>query len=300
VLAGGATRPVIWIGSRKVRCGRRPGGQDVRPVRIRRGAFGEGLPHRDLVVSPGHAVLVEGRLVPAAHLLNGATIVQDEVESVRYFHVELDAHDVLLAEGLPCESYLDDGNRAAFANHFGPVALFERLDAEAWDQACAPRMTDPQALASARQQLVARAEDLGWRRVEEPDLELLADGVAVAPLHASGHRFWFLVPAAEEIVLASAAEVLADIRPELPDGRRLGVAVSALRLNGETLDLAAATFQEGFHPPEQHAALAWRWTDGRARLALPLAEPAMLEVDVLMVAPSWRRPATQLRLVSGE
>jgi hypothetical protein len=35
---------------------------------------------------------------------------------VTYYHVELAAHDVILAEGLLCESYLDTGNRAAFVN----------------------------------------------------------------------------------------------------------------------------------------------------------------------------------------
>src|SRR5262249_50670538 len=154
--------------SRKVQCANRPDRQDMRPVRIREGAFGAGLPHRDLVVSPGHAIFVDDSLVPAAHLLNGATIVQEDVAHVRYFHVELDAHDVLLAEGLPCESYLDDGNRSAFANHEGPVALFERLDTETWDQACAPVMTDPQQLEAVRRRLVERAEALGWRRIAEP------------------------------------------------------------------------------------------------------------------------------------
>jgi hypothetical protein len=298
VLTGGGTRPVIWIGSRKVRCAGRPGGQDVRPVRIRQGAFGDGLPHRDLVVSPGHAIFVDGQLVPAAHLLNGATIVQEVVESVRYFHVELDAHDVLLAEGLPSESYLDDGNRQTFANHEGPLALFERLDTQAWDEACAPLMTDPYALEAVRSRLVEQAEALGWRRVTQPALQVLADGEAVAPLHASGQRWWFLLPAAREFVLSSAADVLSDLRPELHDGRRLGVAVSELRLNGVRLDLAGASCQAGFYPLESRADLAWRWTDGRAHLAVEAAEPSILEVEVIMVAPTWARPAARLELVA--
>ncbi len=93
-----------------------------------KGAFGDGLPIRDLILSPGHAVFVDGVLVPVGPLVNGATIVQEEVESVRYFHVELDAHDVILAEGLPCESYLDDANRETFANSPQHTALHGRLD----------------------------------------------------------------------------------------------------------------------------------------------------------------------------
>jgi hypothetical protein len=45
------------------------------------------------------------------YLCNGATIRQESVAVVEYYHVELDAHDIMLAEGLPAESYLDTGNR---------------------------------------------------------------------------------------------------------------------------------------------------------------------------------------------
>ncbi len=42
--------------------------------------------------------------------------MQQSVAEVAYYHVELAAHDVILAGGLPCESYLDSGNRRAFAD----------------------------------------------------------------------------------------------------------------------------------------------------------------------------------------
>ena len=73
------------------------------------------------MLSPGHPVLVGadssntgGHLVPIMCLINGTTIQRVEVDTVTYWHVELDAHDVLLAEGLPAESYLDWGDRAFF------------------------------------------------------------------------------------------------------------------------------------------------------------------------------------------
>jgi hypothetical protein len=99
--------PVTWVGSRRV-----PG---AAPVRVAAAAFGAGRPHRTLWLSPDHAVLLDGILVPVRHLINGSTVVQEPVDEVTYYHVELAAHDVILAEGLPCESYLDTGNRAAFA-----------------------------------------------------------------------------------------------------------------------------------------------------------------------------------------
>jgi hypothetical protein len=141
------------------------------PVRVRAGAFGAALPLRDLVLSPDHAVLVDGALVPIRHLINGVSIAQERWASVTYWHVELDRHDVVLAEGLACESYLDTGNRAAFANADGPVALhadFSRPDFSraVWAAAgCAAILTDPRdpALRARHTALLARAYSVARR-----------------------------------------------------------------------------------------------------------------------------------------
>ncbi len=121
-LAGGGCAAVTWIGHRRVDCTRYPKPAEVWPVRVRGGAFGAGVPHRDVRLSPDHAVFVEGVLIPIRYLINGRTIVQEQVDRVTYYHVELASHAVILAEGLPCESYLDTGNRGAFANHGGSHA----------------------------------------------------------------------------------------------------------------------------------------------------------------------------------
>jgi len=110
----GQRRRICWIGRRTVHVARHPRPWDVAPVRICAGALAPGRPHRDLLLSPDHAILVGGALIPVRYLINGASIVQEWTETIVYLHVELDTHDVLLAEGLPCESYLDTGNRAAF------------------------------------------------------------------------------------------------------------------------------------------------------------------------------------------
>ena len=138
-LARGGTAPVRWLGHRTCSCARHPRPWDVLPVRVRTDAFGAGMPTADLVLSPDHAVFIDGVLIPVRYLLNGATVVQEPAERVTYWHVELPAHDVLLAEGLPCESYLDTGNRGAFAN--GGAALMAHPDfaLRTWQaQGCAP------------------------------------------------------------------------------------------------------------------------------------------------------------------
>ena len=121
VTASGALRPVVWIGHRDLDAGTRRLPAPQQPVRVRAGAFGGGLPTRDLRLSPGHPVLVGadangagGHLVPVMCLINGTTIAREPVSSVTYWHVELDAHDILLAEGLAAESYLDWGDRPFF------------------------------------------------------------------------------------------------------------------------------------------------------------------------------------------
>ena len=74
------------------------------------------MPHRDLVVSVDHGMFVDGVLVQAELLVNGSTIVRERQAAVIFWHVELDRHAILLAEGAPAESYLDTGNRRQFGN----------------------------------------------------------------------------------------------------------------------------------------------------------------------------------------
>ena len=131
VTASGHARPIRWLGHRTIDCRRNSRRTDVLPIRIAAHAFGSGRPARDLFVSPGHAICVDACgdvLIPAASLVNGTTIVQVEADEVTYWHVELDSHDIILAENLPAESYLEMGNRSFFAER-GVVALAASPDA---------------------------------------------------------------------------------------------------------------------------------------------------------------------------
>lgn len=111
---GKQTMPIAWIGHRHVDCARHPKPATVWPVRISAGAFGPGQPCRDLLLSPDHALFIYGVLIPVKYLINGDSIAQVPMDSVTYYHVELGHHDVVLAEGLPVESYLDAGDRCNF------------------------------------------------------------------------------------------------------------------------------------------------------------------------------------------
>ncbi len=157
MLADGEREPIVWIGQRDVRCLSHPVPETVWPVRVSAGAFGENVPRRDLYLSPDHAVFVDGVLVPVKFLINGSSIVQVQRDRVRYFHVELAEHAVILAEGLPVESYLDIGDRLDFGQN-GVMRLHPdfgaRLAADialAWEaRGVAPLVMTGEALAGAR------------------------------------------------------------------------------------------------------------------------------------------------------
>ncbi len=112
----GQAQPIRWIGRRRVDFQSHPNRQRIMPVRIAAHAFGPGRPKRNLLLSPDHAVFVEGVLIPIRHLINGSNVTQVERQTITYYHIELPRHDVLLAEGMPAESYLEAGARNAFGN----------------------------------------------------------------------------------------------------------------------------------------------------------------------------------------
>jgi uncharacterized cupin superfamily protein len=157
VTRAGRHARVAWVGHRRVR--------RASPVRIAANAFGPGQPLRDLILSPDHAVFVDGDgedaapgvLIPIRHLVNGTTIQPEKTEEITYWHVELERHDILLAEGLPCESYLDTGNRAAFANGGAIAHLHPDFSEHMWEaKACAELVVTGPRLEAVRQRLNAR------------------------------------------------------------------------------------------------------------------------------------------------
>ncbi len=117
-LADGTTAPLRWLGRQDV-APRVLHPAKINPVCITAGALGDGLPERDLYVSGDHAVVLDGMLINASALVNGRTIYQVHdmpLDGFTYYHIELDTHAVLLAEGCPSESYLDVPDRTSFVN----------------------------------------------------------------------------------------------------------------------------------------------------------------------------------------
>jgi hypothetical protein len=166
------SRKILWTGKRSLDASRHPAPGEIRPIRIYAGALAPGLPERDLRLSPRHALLIDGVLVEARALVNDATVVQEHgTDRVSYHHIELATHDVVLAEGVPAETFLDTGGRDSFAD--GTVTTlhpdFKVLDHGGF---CAPLIGEGKVLAGIRQRLLDRAEALGFTRVSDIDLRL--------------------------------------------------------------------------------------------------------------------------------
>jgi hypothetical protein len=298
VTMSGRTRPVRWLGHRHLDCTRHPKPEDVWPVRVRTGAIGASIPHRDLLLSPDHAVFIDGVLIPIRHLINGRTIVQERVDEVAYYHVELPSHDVLLAEGLPCESYLDTGNRGAFANGgdaadgegAAPTMLHPDFALKVWEtKACAELVLDGPKLAAAKSVVLARAEALGHRLTSDPGLAVVVHGHALRPTIIGKTWCISLPPTARGVQLVSRTWVPAHTRAAEDDTRSLGVAIANVRLDGSVLPLDDPRFVSGWHAVEpaagEAAAAEWRWTDGDAWLCV--AGVRELAFDVVMTGSYW-------------
>jgi hypothetical protein len=121
----GRTVPVDWLGIQTVST-RFADKMRVLPIRIRAGALSEGVPSRDLLVSPDHAILVEGALIHAGALVNGTSIVRESnVPTIfAYYHVEVEDHSLILAENTPAETFVDNADRLNFDNWAEHEALY--------------------------------------------------------------------------------------------------------------------------------------------------------------------------------
>jgi hypothetical protein len=280
---------IIWVGQRTIDLARHAMPEKVRPIRILAGAFGPGLPERDLMLSPDHALFIDGHLIEAKTLVNGVTvIVEKAIRHVTYHHIELARHDVVLAEGLPAETYLESGNRAMFESDAAPMVLHPDFVNLRRERACARLLVCGPVVTQARQRLLDRALALGFAVTGDVDLVVKAGLERIRPSEAADGDLLFVLPAGvAQVQLLSGTGVPAEISADPGDRRVLGVAVAGLALiaGGERHNIRLDdTAHEGFHEMEA----GHRWTKGAARIALPpYSGRAVLEVAIHGQAARW-------------
>src|SRR6516162_6866506 len=104
----GEAKPIQWVWKRRFeRLSGQEWAEEIAPVRVARSALGPNTPHRDLYLSRYHCLYVDGVLIPAVDLVNGSTIVRVydiHLREIEYFHIKLERHSVIYAEGAPCET----------------------------------------------------------------------------------------------------------------------------------------------------------------------------------------------------
>jgi hypothetical protein len=157
ITEAGPDQPIIWIGQRTLDLKAHSNPAQAQPVCIRAGALGQDVPRRDLWVSPDHALLIEGELVPAQLLINGLNIRQLGLERITYYHLELPDHAIIFAEHAAAESYLETGNRSAFTNGGGTEILSPDFGLMLRRQnSCAPLLLEGARLEQIRRRVLNR------------------------------------------------------------------------------------------------------------------------------------------------
>jgi autotransporter-associated beta strand protein len=217
--ASGALRPIKWIGRRSYGGRFILGRKDILPICFKADALGDGLPRRDLLISPRHAMYFEhegrGVLIEARDLVNGVSIVQvEQIEEVEYFHIELDGHDVIIAEGALSETFVDDDSRGMFHNVHEYAELYSN-EVMLPARYCAPRLDHGREVEAVRRKLAGYAGlvssranrgglrghiDLvsangieGWaQNIDHPEapvcLDIYADGILIGQTLANVYR----------------------------------------------------------------------------------------------------------------
>lgn len=268
--ASGAERAIVWIGTGRVIAtrGRRSA---ATPVIVKKGALADGIPHHDLRITKSHSVFLDNVLIPIEFLINHRSILWDDIaREVSLYHIELETHDVLLANGVPAESYRDDGNRWLFHNA-NP----------GWESVpqppCAPVLTGGEIVDAAWSRLLARSGPRpGVPLTDDPDMHLLVDGCRVDGALTNGllRIFNLSAPApdrARNIVISSRTAAPQELGLAR-DPRCLGVAIHRIILlagsDVRTVEADDPRLVNGFHDFEPDN--GFRWTDGDGELPADL------------------------------
>ena len=281
VKLSGSVQSITWIGigRKRVTRGQRSA---ATPVLVRKGALGDNVPHRDLRITKGHSLFLEGVLIPVECLINHRSIAWDDhAQEVELYHIELDTHEVLLANGAPAESYRDDGNRWLFQNATPELQFSPQPP-------CAPLLTDGPIVDCIWQRLLGRAGPrASWPLTQDADLYLLVDGGRVDAVEhrENGTHVFRLRSRPRNVLLRSRAAIPQELGIAR-DPRMLGVAVHRIVLaqarRQRCIEADSILLTEGYHAFEPTN--DFRWTDGNAvvphGLFAKMDGPAMLMVQL--------------------
>ena len=278
-------REIRWIGKGKVLAarGRRTA---ATPVVVCKGAVADNVPSQDLRVTKAHSLYIDDVLIPVEFLVNHTTILWDDrAQEVEIYHVELDSHDILWANGTPAESYRDDGNRWLFQNANERPGLKRQ-------EACARVLTGGPIVDAVWKRLLERAGPRTRRPLtDDPALHLVVDGDRIDAVESPGRVWVFCLERRPRKVLIVSREVVPSEMGLARDPRSLGVALKRVEIRQglRSTSLAAEDnrLADGFHDYEETGTL--RWTNGCAALPPDAFAPftGAIQVVLTLAATTW-------------
>jgi len=200
---------------------------------------------------------------------------------------------------LPAETYLDTGNRTAFINGGAYLEAYPDFEPKHWSETCVPLAVDGSALASAKTNLLARAQALGYGITADPDLHVMADGRRLEPVRLRENRLAFMLPDTYSMIeLRCRKFTPAHVNPASADQRSLGICVSRLQVDGADLALDdEAVFSAGWHALERKpTGHHWRWS--KDRVPLP-ANTRLVVIDIYGPGYYWAERRSALVALFG-
>jgi hypothetical protein len=277
-------------------------------VRVKPGALANQLPAQEMILAVDQQVMVQDLVLTSAVMVGCGVLVnagsiQREILAGRadWYALEFDEHEMVLSDGLALSAWRDPGQPASLrVLPPGPAlfALRARLAARVASVLAGtaaempPDLPVPEPARTMRvvEPVAAGVAEPGspepkWTEPKwtgpdpgaAPALRLVGDGQKLEANSTDGLRWRFVLPAgASWLRLASPTRL-----PVGQDVRRIGVAVLHMALDGVPLSLTGMAAGAGFYPAEGPPGGQWRWTDGFARLVLPVSRrPRVLEVVI--------------------
>ncbi|EHD14282.1 hypothetical protein CIN_02140 [Commensalibacter intestini A911] len=294
-------RSVIWVGQNTVAVNTDASKDEANyPIRILKNAISDGVPFKDLLVTPEHCIVLDGQFIPARMLVNNGSIFYDtSITEYTYYHIETEQHSIITADGVLTESYLDTGNRSGFISDENIVSIVNHH--KEWNvDSAAPLTTNRDVVEPIFTRLIQRFSQLGFELCEsnavtthESNLHLLTDtGEIIHSTNKNNGRFFFPIPEDTTHVqlISRSSRPSQAIGPYIDDRRDLGVLVGKVTLLEKhtaysiTEHFTSETLQ-GWDVKEP---MNCRWTNGDGALNIRL-EPsnnvAVLVIEVLNAGP---------------